>query len=319
MTGWFRAALLLPIYLVLTAVLIPVQALLVALKLSAANRFPRFYHRLTCRLMGFDIDIVGTPVRDHPALFIANHTSYLDISILGAVINGSFIAKSEVADWPLYGLLAKLQRTVFVQRQRSRTAEQADEVAKRLEAGDRLILFPEGTSNDGLRVLPFRTAFFSVADRRPRGRALVVQPVSLAYTHVRGMPMGRRLRPAYAWYGDMDLAGHLWNALTLGPARVELIFHPPVTIDDFRDRKALARHCEQAVSAGVAQALAGRSTAALALIGQALAQRGPAVEGGAIEVAEEDEPLDPQEIDAADPDEPLPDAAETPHAEDRVR
>ncbi|KYO52521.1 lysophospholipid acyltransferase family protein [Tistrella mobilis] len=300
MTGWLRAAVLLPVYLAVTAALIPVQAALVALKLPGAVRFPRFYHRLTCRLIGFDVDVVGTPVRDRPALFVSNHSSYLDISVLGSVIAGSFIAKSEVADWPLYGLLAKLQRTVFVKRERSRTAEQADEVARRLEAGDRLILFPEGTSNDGQRVLPFRTAFFSVADRRPGGRPLVVQPVSLAYTHVRGMPMGRKLRPAYAWYGDMDLAGHLWTALTLGPARVELVFHPPVTIDDFKDRKALARHCEQAVSAGVAQALQGRSTAALALIGHVLAQRGPAVEGGALQVAEEDEPLDPQEIDAAE-------------------
>lgn len=258
MTGVPRAIGLLCAYLLLTAALFPVQLALLALRLPGSRRLPSFYHRLTCRLMGFEVDVVGERSRARSVLFVSNHVSYLDISILGSVIPGSFIAKREVAQWPLYGTLARMQRTVFVDRRASRTLTHRDEVADRLAEGDNLILFPEGTSGDGNRVLRFKSAFFSVAEREVDGRPVTVQPVSIAYTHVAGLPLGRAMRPFYAWYGDMDLAGHLWALLRLGVARAEVRFHEPVTIAAFGNRKRLAAHCERAVAAGVAASLAGR-------------------------------------------------------------
>ncbi len=128
----------------------------------------------------------------------------------------------------------------------------------RLEAGDNLFLFPEGTSNDGNGVLPFKSALFAVAALKPRGAPLTVQPVSITYTALDGMPMGRALRPFYAWYGDMELPSHLWQALGLGRATVVVQFHDPVTLEDFASRKAMADHCYRKISEGVASALAGR-------------------------------------------------------------
>ena len=136
--------------------------------------------------------------------------------------------------------------------------EHKDEIEKRLLEGDVLILFPEGTSNDGNRILPFRSALFSVAERRVEGEALVVQPVSLAYTRLDGMPLGRSFRPFFAWYGDMELPPHLWQMLGLGIVTAEVIFHEPVTIDRFGSRKALAEHCWRMVSEGLASLLTGR-------------------------------------------------------------
>ena len=248
------------LYAGFTFALMPVQALAVLLDLPLQRTMPLWYHRRCCRLLGFRVETRGRKSTVHPTLYASNHVSYIDIMVLGSLIEGSFVAKAEVASWPLYGWLARLQRSVFVERRGREAVAHRDEMSDRLERGDDLILFPEGTSSDGNRVLPFKSALFSVAERRPRGEALLVQPISIAYTRLDGMPMGRYLRPLFAWYGDMDMASHLWHAVGLGQVTVTVEFHPPVTVDDFGSRKALSEHCQARVAAGVAGALTGRPT-----------------------------------------------------------
>ena len=257
-----RATLLLIPYLIATLVLIPLQAISVALGSRMAERIPVVYHRCVCWLFGLEIVLRGTPEKSRPTLFVANHSSYIDIEVFSSLIPVSFIAKSEVASWPFFGTLARLQRTVFVDRQPRSTADQRDAISRRLAVGDNLMLFPEGTSDDGNRTLPFFSALFSVAERRlADGRPLTVQPVSIAYAELNGFPLGRSLRPLLAWYGDMELAPHLWHFAGLGRVKVVVEFHPPVTIDQFGSRKALADHCRQAIGRGVAEAIAGRPQA----------------------------------------------------------
>ena len=165
------------------------------------------------------------------------------------------VAKAEVGQWPLFGWLAKLQRTIFVDRRCRRSVDQRDEMTERLRAGDDLILFPEGTSNDGNRVLPFKSSLFSVAEKSGQ---VPVQPVSVAYTHLDGVPLGRYLRPLIAWYGDMDLATHLWHAAGLGWVTAVVEFHPPATVEELGSRKALSEYCQRQIAAGVTSALSGR-------------------------------------------------------------
>jgi lyso-ornithine lipid O-acyltransferase len=249
------------IYLGVTLALIGVQALLLALKSPLAAEFPRLYHRMCCRILGFRIAAKGAPSERGPTLFVVNHVSYTDITILGALIRGSFVAKSEVARWPLFGVLAKLQRTVFIDRRAHRTAAQRGAIASRLAAGDGLILFPEGTSSDGNRVLPFKSALFSAAESAIGDAPVVVQPVSLAYVRLNGVPMGRLYRPFFAWYGDMEMAPHLWTLLGFGVVTVSVEFHEPVLASAFPSRKALAAHCRSVIAEGVARALSGREQA----------------------------------------------------------
>jgi 1-acyl-sn-glycerol-3-phosphate acyltransferase len=253
-----RACLRIVAYVAITLPLLPLQALAVFFKLELARTLPPAYHRLVCRILGIRVAAQGEMAKNRPLLIVGNHTSYLDIEVLGSLIPGSFVAKAEIARWPFFGWLAKLQRSVFIERRSSKAREHKDEIEKRLLEGDVLILFPEGTSNDGNRILPFRSALFSVAERRVEGEALVVQPVSLAYTRLDGMPMGRSFRPFFAWYGDMELPPHLWQMLGLGIVTAEVIFHEPVTIDRFGSRKALAEHCWRMVSEGLASLLTGR-------------------------------------------------------------
>jgi lyso-ornithine lipid O-acyltransferase len=247
----------LAVYLGFTVVLMPVQAFGLVLGAPWTASFPRFYHRQCCRILGLRVRRIGRPTEARPVLFAANHISYLDITVFGSLIAGSFIAKTEVASWPLFGWLARLQRSVFINRQVRSAAEHRDTIAARLAANEALILFPEGTSGDGNRVLPFKSALFSVANHRAAG-PVTVQPVSIAYTRLDGMPIGRRLRPLFAWYGSMALAPHLWKVLGLGTVEVVVQFHPPTTLAECGSRKALARYCEELVAGGLASALSGR-------------------------------------------------------------
>jgi 1-acyl-sn-glycerol-3-phosphate acyltransferase len=251
----FRAAIVLAVFLAITLLLIPFQWLLLTLRLPARRTFPHRYHRMVARLFGIRVRVIGRPPKD-ATLILANHSSWLDIVIFSAVAPLSFVAKSEVASWPFFGTLARLQRTVFVTRaRRSETGQARDAIAERLRQGDVLVLFPEGTSNDGNSVLPFKSALLGAAETvLDDGRTVPVQPVSTAYVAREGIPMGRENRPLYAWYGDMELVPHLWEALKAGPLDVIVQFHEPLPA---LDRKELARQGWEIVRKGQSRALAG--------------------------------------------------------------
>jgi 1-acyl-sn-glycerol-3-phosphate acyltransferase len=247
----------LAVYLAWTLLLMPVQALGLVLRRRWTATLPRFYHRWCCRILGLRVRRIGHPTPIRPVLFAVNHISYLDITVLGSLLPVSFIAKREVRNWPLFGWLARLQRSVFIDRRMRSTREQRDSIAGRLAAGEALILFPEGTSGDGNRIQPFKSALFSVAEDAA-SEPVTVQPVSIAYTRLDGMPIGRRLRPLFAWYGAMTMAPHLWTVIGLGTIEIVVEFHPPTTLAACGSRKLLARYCQERVAAGLASALSGR-------------------------------------------------------------
>ena len=251
MTGSVVAALRLGAFVAVTLPLMPLQQVFVWFWPAMARRFPMHYHRLVLRLIGVKLRIVGTPAAA-PALIVSNHVGWLDIVALSAACPCSFIAKREVGSWPFFGSLARLQRTVFVHRdRRHQTGKSRDAIRERLEAGDTLVLFAEGTSSDGLRVLPFKSALFAAAELS----GVAIQPVTLAHMGHHHLPLPRRLRPFYAWYGGMELAPHLWQALRTGPIELMLILHPPLRLEAGGDRKNLAREAEQIVRRGLVQAL----------------------------------------------------------------
>jgi 1-acyl-sn-glycerol-3-phosphate acyltransferase len=248
----------LALYIPLTLVLMPLQYVGVKFNLDLARTLPVAYHSIVCRIFGIRRVVRGEMSSARPTLFVSNHSSYLDIEILGSLIPASFISRHDVAEWPGFGTLARLQRTVFIERLARRAGEHRSEMATRLDRGDNLILFPEGTSNDGNRTLPFKSALFSIAELECDGRPLTVQPVSIAYTHLDGIPLGREIRPFVAWYGDMDLLPHLWTLIGLGRLTVRIEFHQPVTIGEFNGRKEMADHCQRVVAGGVVAALYGQ-------------------------------------------------------------
>ena len=225
-------------------------------------RTARFVHHIVCRILRIGIVQIGAPCAGSPVLFVANHTSYLDIPVLGSIVLGSFVAKSEVEHWPVFGPLCKLQRTIFIQRKATQAGTQRDVMRERLEAGQNLMLFAEGTSTDGCHILPFKSSLLSAVERPLKDNApIYVQPVSITAIALECLPMGRTLRPLYAWYGNMTLAGHGWPMLKLGRMTVAVEFHPAVKSTDFKDRKALAAYCSAMAQQGVSRAVTGRDPA----------------------------------------------------------
>jgi 1-acyl-sn-glycerol-3-phosphate acyltransferase len=260
-----RAFLVLAVFFAFTLPLMPLQLLFLATGSRYARTFPHWYHRQVCKIVGIRLNVDGEVAAEQGVLLISNHVSWIDITVLSAVAPVSFVAKQEVASWPFVSWLAKLQRSVFVDRnRRNEVGDKANEILQRLASGDHIVLFAEGTSSDGNSVLPFKTALFAAAkpmDGRRMGANVSAQTLALTYPKIYGLPLCRRGRHVIAWYGDMDLASHAWRLLGLGPIDANIRIGPPVPLDSFPDRKALARYAEDEVRKDVVDILRGKPAA----------------------------------------------------------
>lgn len=235
------------------SLLLPPQLIARRMRPDGHPRLPRLFHRLFAHALGIRTTVHGTPARSRGILFVANHLSWADVPVLGSKLLGHFVAKAEVGAMGAVGWLADLQRTIYVERDRRHaTPEQRNTIAARLAAGGNVILFAEGTTGEGVCVLPFKSSLFSVADGV---EDLLIQPVTLAYTRLNGLPMRRAMLPHIAWTGDMTLAPHAFDFMRLGRVEAEVHLHPAVRAAHFADRKALARHCEAVIAAGYAAAM----------------------------------------------------------------
>lgn len=260
----------------------PVQALCLILPGRPKVAFARLYWALFTRLLGLRVRVIGALASKtmsrpmgRPVVFVANHSSWVDVPLVGGVLDGCFVAKSEVAGWPVVGAIAWLGRSVFVSRQRGATVREIDNMRARLASGDNLILFPEGTSSDGSRVLPFRSSFFAIAEAGD-GPVPLIQPVSVVYDRLGGLPTGRASRPVFAWYGDMDLVSHFWRLGQLSGLRATVLLHAPLDPAQFADRKALAQAVWHTVADGAATLRQNRPASPLGAADVAAANDEPA-------------------------------------------
>jgi len=242
---------------------VPVQTVLIVLPGRGRVVFARVYWRTFCRLIGLEVRLAGEPAHGHRrrVVFVSNHSSWLDIPVLGGVLEACFIAKAEVGAWPVIRTIARLGRTEFVTRRKSRTGFENKAIRERLEAGDDLILFPEGTTSDGARVLPFRSSFFALAEGADPP---ILQPISVVYDRLDGLPALRSTRPLFAWYGDMDIGPHFWRLAQHHGLRASVILHAPVDPLSFPDRKLLARSLWRVVAESAADMRQNRPAAPLA-------------------------------------------------------
>lgn len=240
--------------------MLPFQGLIVKFKPRWYQGIPIAFHRVMCLAFGIKRTVLGERASEPGILFVVNHISWLDIPVLAADVPGSFVAKAEIRDWGFFGILARLQRTIFVKRERrSSSAEQRNAIVDHLAAGHNVILFPEGTSSAGNGVLPFKTALFSAAEAAQKaGLNTLIQPISLAYTDINAIPVTRAIRHKISWVGDMEFLPHLVQVMRLSEIKSTVHFHEPVRLEDFTCRKDLAAHCERVVGQGVRLANSGR-------------------------------------------------------------
>lgn len=186
----------------------------------------------------------GTSMSGRGAM-VANHASWLDIFALNACSTVYFVAKSEVSGWAGIGWLARATGTLFIARRGTEAKLHQSMFEARLQAGHRLLFFPEGTSTDSLRVLPFKSTLFAAFFSHGLAAEMHIQPVTLRYT----APPDQDPR-FYGWWGDMDFGGHLLMILAAPKqGAVEVVFHPSVPVDAFEGRKPLASYCEKVIAA----------------------------------------------------------------------
>jgi 1-acyl-sn-glycerol-3-phosphate acyltransferase len=257
-----RALLIGAIFFTLTPLLISAQWLLEKLKLPGWGVIATQYYRLLCWLLRINIRVVGEPVHGRAVLFVSNHVSWADILVIGALGRVAFVAKREVASWPLVGVAARLQRTVFVDRtRRHQTGEAIGEIVKRLIDGTSVVLFAEGTSSDGNRVLPFRSALVGAVEDAAANSAgaILIQPMSIGYTGQHGIPMGRQDRPLVAWYGDLEFMPHFKTFVARGAVDAVVSYGEPFAADAATDRKTMTKRLEGDVRRLNAATLRGRA------------------------------------------------------------
>lgn len=249
-----------------TLALLPGQLVALQLGPRRGKRLPMVFHRLVCRCLGVRRTVRGAPPpRGESGLIVANHVSWLDISVIGAERPLCFVAKAEVAGWPVIGFLAKLQRTLFIDRtRRSATAGMTAEMGKRLADGQSVVLFAEGTTGDGTRILPLRSALLGAVHEalglNGDGGDVTVYPLTITYTGFHGLAGGRLERSALAWYGDTELAPHLKAMLDAGAIDAELAWGAPIRMGHGTSRKEATRLAETAIRGARNAAVTGRSS-----------------------------------------------------------
>ncbi|HEY5217677.1 MAG TPA: lysophospholipid acyltransferase family protein [Pseudolabrys sp.] len=249
------------LFFTMTPLLIFVQWLLEKLGVAGWGVIGVNYYRALCSVLGIRVRVVGEPVRDRAVLFISNHVSWADIVAIGSIAPIAYVSKSEIAGWPLVGTAAKSQRTVFVDRaRRHQTGDAIAEIVKRLASGTSVVLFAEGTSSDGNRVLPFRSALMgAVKEASARAESgILIQPMSICYTGLNGIAMGRQHRPTVAWYGDLDFMPHIKAFIERGAVDAVVTYGEPIAADGTADRKAMTKSLEGAVRKITAATLRGR-------------------------------------------------------------
>ena len=255
-----RALFIAAFFFTMTPLLISVQWALGKLGLPGWGFIASNYYRVLCSLLRIRVRVNGAPMRDRAVLYVSNHVSWADILVIGSVAPVAFVAKREVASWPLVGITAKIQRTVFVDRtRRHQAAEAVADIVKRLKDGVSVVLFAEGTSSDGNRVLSFRSALLgAVEEASAHAGNMLIQPMSISYTGLHGIPMGRQHRPLVAWYGDLDFLPHIKASSSIARSTPSSATVRRFPSDIAADRKAMSKRLENSVRGLQASTLRGR-------------------------------------------------------------
>lgn len=249
----FRIAFFLFVFVPFMLVVIPLQALILLLRLPFWNLLPRAFHRVGCVFLGLRVKVIGKPSTGRPTLLVSNHVSWTDIVAIGSVADVTFVAKREVGEWPLVGMMANLQRTIYVDRtRRSDAGRTAEAMGQHMAGGNAVLLFAEGQSDIGTHVLPFRSALIGAAQHamiEAGAKDVLIQPLTIAYTKLQGLPVSRNERSLIAWIKSKSVKQNVRDILG-GPVKdVVVAFGTPMPLNEGDNRKAVSKAAENQVRA----------------------------------------------------------------------
>lgn len=210
--------------------------------------YPRAYHAFLTRLLGIKVIIEGEIETEGPVIYLGNHLSYLDIPVVGGYLTGSFVAKKDMENWPFFGILGSMQRTIYISRAPHDAAKESEVLLTRMNEGLPLIIFPEGTSSNGTKILPFKSSFFQIF----LNKNIKIQPFTISLLQAdEKSAVTDEVRDIYAWHGDMSLEPHLWNFVKGKGAIVKLTFQKSILSSSFNDRKTLCNAVYEGVVKGL--------------------------------------------------------------------
>ena len=241
------------IFLLLVIIIsIPIQIFFNMIGFKLKKLYPQYFYRLIKLVIGININFDKTKINkaNLGVLYIANHVSWFDIICLGTLLKARFIAKKEVSEMGIFGFLAKLSNTFFIDNSnKSKIIEYNNFIQKKLRNGENFIIFPEGTTSDGNGILDFKSSMLECAF--DKNNQINIQPISICYTKINNVPMGIYLRRNIAWVGDTPMIVAMVNFLRSGRITVDIIFHDLMSINNFRNRKELASYCEKQILNGI--------------------------------------------------------------------
>jgi 1-acyl-sn-glycerol-3-phosphate acyltransferase len=249
----FRVLFFLLVLVPAMTLIIPAQAMINALKLPFWGALPRLFHRIGRIFLGMRVTVIGQPATGRPTLLVSNHISWTDIIAVGSVADVTFVAKREVGEWFFVGMMARLQKTIFVDRtRRSDAGRTAQEMGAHMAGGNAVLLFAEGQSDIGTHVLPFRSALVGAAQHamvEAGASDVMIQPLTIAYTRLQGLPVGRTERSLIAWIKSKSVGQNIREILG-GPVKdVTVAFGTPRPLRDTDNRKLVTKAAENDVRA----------------------------------------------------------------------
>ena len=272
--GLIRALIKLALFCLWTLLLVPLQYLFAAgqclTRQKSVRQSPvvRVWYRGTAWLLGIRVSYYGLPSDLLPphALYLSNHSSYLDIIVLGGQLPPFFVAKADTASWPVFGFLIKLGGTLFISRQRTLVKQQLAIFQQALQTGRQFLVFPEGTTSDGVSILPFKSSLLHVLYDM-QATEMVIVPVCVTYQTINGHLFSAANNDLIAWYGEMELLPHLWRLFRQRSIAVRIDVLPAVAVSDYPDAKQLTLACADKIST----AFAAHSPASVRNVAEAVA------------------------------------------------
>jgi 1-acyl-sn-glycerol-3-phosphate acyltransferase len=247
----FRVLFFVFVLIPVLIVIIPLQFIINLFNPPFWNVLPRFFHRVGCVFLGLHVRLIGKPATGRPTLVVSNHISWTDIIAIGSVADITYVAKSEVRDWFFVGFMASLQRTIFVDRTKRADAQRTTrEMGRHMAAGNAVLLFAEGQSDIGTHVLPFRSALVGAAQHAmldAGAKDVMIQPLSVAYTKLQGLPVSRNERSLIAWIKSKSVWENIGEILTGGRKEVTVAFGIPKPLAEGANRKQVTKDAENDV------------------------------------------------------------------------
>ena len=231
---------------------IPLQIIFNLVGFKFKKLYPLLFYKIIKLITGIQINYNRTNFnkKKKGVLYIANHVSWFDIICLGTILNARFVAKKEVSRMGIFGFLAKLSNTYFIDNSdKKKISEYNEEIKKKLVQGENFIIFPEGTTSDGNGIKSFKSSMLECVFSNDKN--LCIQPISICYTKKNNLPMGLYMRRNIAWVGDTSMVSAMTNFLATGPITVDLVFHNLMAINYFKNRKDLANYCEVKILDGL--------------------------------------------------------------------